>query len=75
MNFAERTPAFLGSANEREATMQMRRKHQSDERDAANRKRQDKALDDALKNTFPASDPISIEQPEGDPAADREAEQ
>ncbi len=26
------------------------------------RERQEEALDDALKNTFPASDPISIEQ-------------
>lgn len=27
------------------------------------RERQEEALDDALENTFPASDPISIEQP------------
>ena len=27
------------------------------------RQRQEEALDDALKNTFPASDPVSIEQP------------
>jgi hypothetical protein len=27
------------------------------------RKNQEEALDDALKNTFPASDPVSIEQP------------
>ena len=27
----------------------------------------EEALDDALKNTFPASDPISIEQPGGRP--------
>jgi hypothetical protein len=26
-------------------------------------KRDEKALDEALKNTFPASDPVSIEQP------------
>jgi hypothetical protein len=26
-------------------------------------RRQEEALDDALKNTFPASDPISVEQP------------
>ncbi len=25
--------------------------------------RQDKALDEALKNTFPASDPVAVEQP------------
>ena len=34
------------------------------------RRRQEEALDDALKNTFPASDPVSIEQP-APPAADR----
>ena len=34
------------------------------------RKHQEDALDDALKNTFPASDPISVEQPA--PRADRD---
>jgi hypothetical protein len=29
------------------------------------RQHQEEALDDALKNTFPASDPVSIEQPGG----------
>jgi hypothetical protein len=29
----------------------------------------EKALDEALKNTFPASDPVSVEQP-GPPATD-----
>jgi hypothetical protein len=39
-------------------------KHQS-ETDRVNRehRRREKALDEALKNTFPASDPVSIEQP------------
>jgi hypothetical protein len=27
------------------------------------RQRQEEALDEALRNTFPASDPVSIEQP------------
>jgi hypothetical protein len=38
--------------------------HQGDH-DRANRARryQEEALDDALKNTFPASDPVSIGQP------------
>jgi hypothetical protein len=27
------------------------------------RERHEKALDEALKNTFPASDPVSVEQP------------
>ena len=35
------------------------------------RRHQEEALDDALKNTFPASDPFSIEQPTP-PAADHE---
>jgi nicotinate phosphoribosyltransferase len=35
------------------------------------RRRQEEALDDALKNTFPASDPVSIEQPVP-PAADHD---
>ena len=35
----------------------------------ARRQHQEEALDDALKNTFPASDPVSIEQPTP-PAAD-----
>jgi hypothetical protein len=34
------------------------------------RKHQEDALDDALENTFPASDPISVEQPA--PRADRD---
>ena len=45
-------------------------KHQS-ENDRVNRehRRREKALDEALKNTFPASDPVSAEQP-GPPATD-----
>jgi hypothetical protein len=35
----------------------------SDERKSDERKRQEMALDEALANTFPASDPVSIEQP------------
>ena len=34
-----------------------------DDRDKRERRHQEKALDEALKNTFPASDPVSIEQP------------
>jgi hypothetical protein len=33
------------------------------ERDERERMRQEEALDEALKNTFPASDPVSAEQP------------
>jgi hypothetical protein len=38
--------------------------HQDDSvRGKRERKRNEKALDEALKNTFPASDPVSAEQP------------
>jgi len=34
-----------------------------DERDNDERRRREEALDEALKDTFPASDPVSVEQP------------
>jgi hypothetical protein len=34
-----------------------------DDGDSDKRRRQEEALDEALKNTFPASDPVSVEQP------------
>jgi hypothetical protein len=37
-----------------------RMRHEEVERE---RMRQEEALDEALKNTFPASDPVSAEQP------------
>jgi hypothetical protein len=47
-----------------------REPHQDDyDRDKRER-RQEEALDDALKNTFPASDPVSVVQP-APPASDR----
>ena len=50
-----------------------KRKPHQGEYDRAKRARrhQEDALDDALKNTFPASDPVSIEQPTP-PAADHD---
>jgi hypothetical protein len=33
------------------------------DREERERMRQEEELDEALKNTFPASDPVSIEQP------------
>jgi hypothetical protein len=33
------------------------------DRSKRERRRDEKALDEALKNTFPASDPVSVEQP------------
>jgi hypothetical protein len=50
-----------------------RKPHQYDnDRDKRERRYQEKALDEALKNTFPASDPVSVEPPVP-PAADRRA--
>jgi hypothetical protein len=39
-------------------------KHRQDENDRSDRehRRREKALDEALQNTFPASDPVSVEQ-------------
>jgi hypothetical protein len=49
-----------------------RKPHQDDTgRDKRERRQQENALDEALKDTFPASDPVSVEQPTP-PAADRE---
>ena len=53
-----------------------RKPHQNDndrdqnDNDRDKRQRQEKALDEALENIFPASDPVSVEQPTP-PAADR----
>ena len=49
-----------------------RKPHERDRRILTERARRDQeeALDEALKNTFPASDPVSIEQPVP-PAPDR----
>jgi len=56
-------------------TIESKRKPRQDERDRDERERmrqeevehervrQEEALDEALKNTFPASDPVSVEQP------------
>ena len=38
---------------------------------SASARHQENALDEALKDTFPASDPVSVEQPTP-PAADRD---
>jgi hypothetical protein len=42
-----------------------KRKTHQDDTTRGKRRRQEQALDDALKNTFPASDPVSIAQPAG----------
>ena len=46
-----------------------RKPHQNDS--ARERRHQENALDEALKDTFPASDPVSFEQPTPT-AADRD---
>ncbi len=43
-----------------------RRTHQDNNSDRDECTRQEKALDEALKNTFPASDPVSVERPVAD---------
>jgi hypothetical protein len=49
-----------------------RKPHQDDSaRGERERRHQEDALDEALKDTFPASDPVSVEQPTP-PAADRD---
>ena len=49
-----------------------RKPHQDDSaRNKRERTHQENALDEALKDTFPASDPVSVEQPTP-PAADRD---
>ena len=51
----------------REAKMipepKLKRQQEDREREERERTRQEEQLDDALKNTFPASDPVSAEQP------------
>jgi hypothetical protein len=60
-----------GAVGEIEMIAEPKRKPHQDDNDRDKRKRQEKALDEALKNTFPASDPVSVEQPTP-PAADRD---
>ena len=44
--------------------------HEDSARETRERGHRENALDEALQDTFPASDPVSIEQP-APPAADR----
>jgi hypothetical protein len=44
---------------------------QDHDRTTRDRRHQEEALDEALKNTFPASDPFSVERPKP-PAANRD---
>jgi hypothetical protein len=64
-------PEFLDDRGETEMIAEPERNpHQDDyDHDKRARRHEEEALDEALKNTFPASDPVSIEQP-APPAAD-----
>jgi hypothetical protein len=50
-------------ARETEMIADPKRKTHQDHGDSDKRNRQEEALDEALENTFPASDPVSVEQP------------
>ena len=52
-----------GAAGEIEMKRNPKRKPGKDDGEKLARGHQEEALDDALRNTFPASDPVSIEQP------------
>jgi hypothetical protein len=54
---------FSSAVGETEMIANPKRKPHQDNGDSDQRRRQEEALDEALKNTFPASDPVSVEQP------------
>ena len=54
---------FSSAVGETEMIADPKRKPYQDDGDSDKRRRQEEALDEALKNTFPASDPVSVEQP------------
>ena len=56
-------PIFVGAVRETEMIADPKRKSRQDDGDSDKRRRKEEALDEALKNTFPASDPVSVEQP------------
>jgi hypothetical protein len=53
----------LGGSEKTKMTTDPKRKAHQITGGRDKRRQQEEALDDALKNTFPASDPISVEQP------------
>jgi hypothetical protein len=58
-----RQTADVAAVGEIEMIADSKRKPRQDEGDKDKRRHQEEALDEALKNTFPASDPVSVEQP------------
>ena len=53
---------FSSAVGETEMIANPKREPHQDDGDS-DKRRQEEALDEALKNTFPASDPVSVEQP------------
>jgi hypothetical protein len=53
----------ISAVRETEMIADPKRKPHRDDGDSDKRRRQEEALDEALENTFPASDPVSVEQP------------
>ena len=53
----------ISAVRETEMIADPKRKPHQDDGDSEKRRRQEEALDEALENTFPASDPVSVEQP------------
>jgi hypothetical protein len=54
---------FISAVRETEMIADPKRKPYRDDGDSDKPRRLEEALDEALKNTFPASDPVSAEQP------------
>ena len=54
---------FISAVRETEMIADPKRKPYQDDGDSDKRRHLEEALDEALKNTFPASDPVSVEQP------------
>jgi hypothetical protein len=54
---------FNSAVRETEMIADPKRKPHPEDGESDKRRRQEEALDEALKNTFPASDPVSVEQP------------
>jgi hypothetical protein len=53
----------ISDVRETEMIADPKRKPHQDDGESDKRRRQEEALDEALENTFPASDPVSVEQP------------
>jgi len=54
---------LIGAAGRIEMITDLKHRPRQDDVASDKRRHQEEDLDDALKNTFPASDPVSVEQP------------